>query len=151
MQAEALYIVDKLCTHTLYLCLIKCYKLNWSITIEYQPETPAISISCTEDEQHRLVFELDGEFEFDNCGYVKDFIDNVLVFKTADSSENLSIIVLDLEKVRFLDSAAMGLILLNNTYCSENGYQLTIRDPSQAAGRLLGLVGANVYFHVEHK
>lgn len=57
--------------------------------------------------------------------------------------------VLDLSKLEFLDSAALGMLLIADDEARSAGWTMTLRRPSPQIARLLELASMNEMFAIE--
>ena len=88
------------------------------------------------------VFSLQGSFTFKDHHSFRALLDLL----KASSGRNH---VLDLSRLEFLDSAALGMLLVADDEAKSAGWTLTLRRPSSQIARLMELASMETLFRIE--
>jgi anti-anti-sigma factor len=89
-----------------------------------------------------VVIELTGSFTFKDHHVFRALLD---ILKEAPGSRH----VLDLSRVEFLDSAALGMLLIAEDEARAASHTLALRKPSPATARLIELAAMDTLFIIE--
>jgi anti-anti-sigma factor len=93
-----------------------------------------------------LVVELVGEIDVATASMVETALGDAL---TADTTEHLSAIRIDLSRVTFLDSTGLSALVTAKNLAAKADVSMTVVDPSRVARRVLELTGLSARFRVE--
>jgi anti-sigma B factor antagonist len=92
-------------------------------------------------EADRVVVRLDGELDMANAPLLQAAIEN------AERDDN-SMLVLDLQRLQFMDSTGLRIILWARERCVENGRELALTPGSEQVQRLLSVSGAGEHLRI---
>ena len=92
-------------------------------------------------EADRVVIRLDGELDMANAPLLQTAIEN------ADREDN-TMLVLDLQRLQFMDSTGLRIILWARERCQESGRELALTPGSEQVQRLLSVSGAGEHLRV---
>ncbi|MEA2200796.1 MAG: anti-sigma factor antagonist [Solirubrobacteraceae bacterium] len=92
-------------------------------------------------EADRVIVRLDGELDMANAPLLQAAIEK------AHRDDN-SMLVLDLERLQFMDSTGLRIILWARERCQENGHELALTPGSEQVQRLLSVSGAGEHLRV---
>src|SRR2546423_14502609 len=91
-------------------------------------------------EADRVVVSLDGELDMANAPLLQAAIDGA-------SLEDDAMLVLDLQRLQFMDSTGLRIILWTRERCQESGRELALTRGSAQVQRLLSESGAGEHLH----
>ena len=92
-------------------------------------------------ETDRVVVRLEGELDMANAPLLQAAIEEAAL--DADS-----MLVLDLQQLRFIDSTGLRIILWARERCEEEGRELALTPGSQQVQRLLAISGAGEHLRI---
>jgi anti-anti-sigma factor len=85
-------------------------------------------------ESDRVVFSLDGELDMASAPALQAALES-------ESLAGKEMVVLDLRRLRFVDSTGLRIILAARNRCRERGQQLAVTRGSEQVERLLSVTG----------
>ncbi len=104
-------------------------------------DVPGVDIAVRRD-AGRVVVDVGGEVDVIGAaelgGVVRDLVD-----------EGVSNLTLDLSDVTFLDSTGLSVLVSGRNQCRARDGDLTLRDPSPAAWKVLTITGLDQVFEVD--
>jgi anti-sigma B factor antagonist len=92
-------------------------------------------------EADRVVVSLEGELDLANAPLLQAAIDGA-------SLEDDAMLVLDLQRLQFMDSTGLRIILWTRERCQESGRELALTPGSEQVQRLLSVSGAGEHLRV---
>jgi stage II sporulation protein AA (anti-sigma F factor antagonist) len=92
----------------------------------------------------QLLIRVRGEIDHHSAAAIRNGIDSALFEKRPRR------LILDMSAVTFMDSSGLGLIMGRLSVVRELGGELTVKDPSEAIGRIIRLAGMEDVINIEH-
>jgi anti-sigma B factor antagonist len=92
-------------------------------------------------EADRVVISLDGELDMANAPLLQGAIESA-------SLEDDAMLVLDLQRLQFMDSTGLRIILWARERCQESARELAVTPGSEQVQRLLSVSGAGEHLRV---
>ena len=65
------------------------------------------------------------------------------------STDNLTDIVLDLSKADYMDSSALGMLLLLKQFSDEKKFKITLKNPSESVSKILEMANFDKLFTIQ--
>ena len=89
------------------------------------------------------VIRLDGDLDLVSAGGVMELVANAL---TASETRQLTI---DLDKLVYLDSSGLNVLLYAQNTCEQYGTHLTLLTPIDRVRRVLDITGVDAFFDIQ--
>ena len=106
-----------------------------SVAMQVSPAPPLAGLAATISADGAVtVVVLAGEADRATLHVVQDTLTEVIADRAGD-------IVVDLSEMKFMDTAALRVVLQARETLEGSGRHLTLRSPSRSASRLLGVFG----------
>lgn len=104
--------------------------------------TGGFDVSC---EGKTVIVSLTGEIDHHNASALRTGIDRLIYEKRPSK------LVLDLEKIDFMDSSGLGLIMGRYSLIREFGGELSVRNPNEGVLKICKLAGMERMIRIEKK
>jgi len=90
-----------------------------------------------------LELSLSGKFTFSDNKAFNNFLDEI-------GKNSYKKVIIDLNGVEFIDSAALGILLLTRDRCERNKTKLLVKNPKGQVRRMFDISRFSDLFQVEH-